>query len=270
MALAAVLSAGFALAQDTAPVRGLDTINGQPVINPGGYIPPEQIPSIAEIIPPPPALGSPRQLQDMEVFKATRQLEGSPRWQAALADDVYRLPTLLADFNCAIGANLDELNAPKTTAILRRMLIDTGNSSASAKVVFQRKRPYQIVGEGNICIEKSERLGNSPDYPSGHATLGWTAGLILAELAPDRAAPIMARARAFTESRVICGVHSPSAIEAGRSTGSAVLAAMHGSAEFRADLEVARAEIAAARQGAAKPDAGLCKAQTELLSRANW
>jgi acid phosphatase (class A) len=32
-------------------------------------------------------------------------------------------------------------------------------------------------------------------------------GLILAELAPERATPILNRGRAYGESRVVCGVH---------------------------------------------------------------
>ena len=54
----------------------------------------------------------------------------------------------------------------------------------------------QIVSSGLACTARSEALAKSPDYPSGHASWGWAVGLILAELAPDRAVPILQRARA--------------------------------------------------------------------------
>jgi acid phosphatase (class A) len=83
---------------------------------------------------------------------------------------------------------------------------------------------------------------------SGHATISWAWGLILAELAPDRATEILMRARSIGESRVVCGVHYPSDVEEGRTNGAALVAALHSSPEFRADMEKARAEVAAARE----------------------
>src|SRR6201999_527360 len=107
-----------------------------------------------------------------------------------------------------------------------------------------------------------ESLVNSFDYPSGHTTLSWTLGLILSELDPDHSTAIMTRARSYGESRVVCGVHNASAIEGGRTTGATVYAALHASAEFRADMAAAKAEIAAARANPANaPDVAMCKAQ---------
>ena len=56
------------------------------------------------------------------------------------------------------------------------------------------------------------------------------------------------RARSIGESRVVCGVHYLSDVEEGRTNGSALVAALHSSPEFRADMEKARAEVAAARE----------------------
>ena len=109
-------------------------------------------------------------------------------------------------------------------------------------------------------------LALSPDYPSGHVTWGWTVGLILAELAPDRAEPILSRARAFGESRLVCGVHNLSAVEAGRTNGSIVVAALHGREDFRKDLEIARKEVAAARKAGPAPDTATCAAEAEIVA----
>ena len=49
---------------------------------------------------------------------------------------------------------------------------------------------------------------------------------------------------------MICGVHYPSDIEAGRTLGSAMVARLHADPAFTADMAAAKRELAAAR---AKP-----------------
>jgi acid phosphatase (class A) len=62
----------------------------------------------------------------------------------------------------------------------------------------------------------------------------------MAELAPDGATEILVRARAFGESRLVCGVHNLRAVEAGRTQRlDRSCAALHGEPAFRTDLEVA-------------------------------
>ncbi len=77
----------------------------------------------------------------------------------------------------------------------------------------------------------------------------------------------MARGRAFGESRLICGAHSISAVEAGWLAGAAATAALHGSAQFRADLDAARAEMAKVRATAPPPDAAQCRAEAAALAK---
>ena len=112
---------------------------------------------------------------------------------------------------------------------------------------YRRKRPF-LRDSGPICIPRDQFLVNSYDYPSGHSMLGWMTGLILAELEPDHAVTILARARAYGESRVFCGVHTASAVEAGRVAAAALVAELHGLPEFRQDQEAAKKELAELRQ----------------------
>ena len=70
----------------------------------------------------------------------------------------------------------------------------------------------------------------------------------------------------FGESRLVCGVHNMSAVEAGRTNGSVLAAELHGSPEFRADLDAARTEIAAARRAGPAPDAAMCAKERSLTA----
>lgn len=254
-----LLGTGVAVAQQQAAT---------PPSLPMGYLTPQTWPDASKFLPKAPETGSAREAQDQQIFKETRALEGSARWTLAQSDVPTMPQAMLKNFSCAVGVELTAENAPKLTAMLSRVGLDSGRQVAAVKDVFKRQRPY-LINEGNICVPKTDALAKSPDYPSGHATWGWSIGLILAEIAPDRATPIMSRARAFGESRVVCGVHSASAVEAGRTNGGALVATLHGDPRFRADLDAARAEITALRQGAGASPAS-CAVESELVAKAAY
>jgi acid phosphatase (class A) len=56
-----------------------------------------------------------------------------------------------------------------------------------------------------------------------------------------------------------------SAVEAGRLNGSIVVAGLHGSAGFRADMEAARKEAVRLRKSGKAPDPAACAAETAAL-----
>jgi len=194
-------------------------------------------------------------------------LAGTPRWAMAIDDNDLRLPGMYRHFACSLGTTLTLETAPRLTRLLANVSRDTGRVTNHAKRVFLRRRPYQLWG-GDICVPRTASLDGSADYPSGHATYGWTVGLILAEIAPaDRSTLILARARAFGESRAVCGMHSASAVDAGRTTAAALVAAEHASAAFRADLAAARAEVLARLRRPQPRDEGECQSELNLVSQ---
>jgi len=216
-----------------------------------------------KILPPAPVAGTARYEADRKVFKDTRKFEGGPRWTMAQGDD--NSGAILKDLSCAIGVNLTRDNAPTLASMMGRVALDSGRLTNLPKDIYKRQRPF-LIDEGAVCIAKPD----SYDYPSGHNTWSWVVGLIMAELAPDRATEILVRARAFGESRLVCGVHNLSAVEAGRMNGSIIVAALHGEEAFRKDLDVARAEVAAARKAGPAPDAATCAAEAELTSKSPY
>jgi acid phosphatase (class A) len=234
----------------------------------GGFLDPTQV-DTAALLPAPPAPGSARYDADRKVFLATRALKGSARWALAASDDDQSVPATLHDFSCAVDVNLDPADAPAMVSLLTRVTPDVARRVDQAKRHFNRKRPY-LVDAGDICTAKTDALAQSPDYPSGHATWGWMTALLLAELAPDRATPVLIRGRAYGESRVICGVHTQSAVEAGRINAAGLVAALHASAAFNADLELARTELAGLRQQGQTPDPGACATEAGLTAAAYY
>jgi len=254
VALTGVLVAALAVAQTPAA--------------PAGYLTAAGVPDATRILPPPPAAGSGRDADDRFIFVATRPLLNTPRGVLATSD-----ANLIGEpmYACAVGAVLDPAKTPALNNLMRKVMFDTGRIINAPKDHYNRKRPYLVVPVAGspadgppICVPKSKGLADNGSYPSGHSTLSWTWGLILADLAPDRSTEIMSRARSIGESRVICGVHYASDVEAGRVTGSLLFAALESDAGFRADLEKARAEVAAARKAGAAPAS--CAVQDEAAA----
>jgi acid phosphatase (class A) len=232
-----------------------------------GYLPPGAAPDILRVLPPPPSDGDSRDAADLAVFRSTRRFRGTTRWVVAQRDNAIGTAAMLQTFSCALDAVIAPADAPALVRLLSQANVDSGAASNAAKITWRRKRPFERE-TGGVCLptDEAERLArNSPDYPSGHATAGWMTGRLLAQVAPDRATEILERARMYGESRVVCGLHHVTAVEAGRLTAEGVLATLHGVAAFRTDLEAARDEVSRLRSKA-KPDAPTCSADAAALA----
>lgn len=226
-------------------------------------------PETLSILPSAAEVGSPRDLADRAIFTATRALKDTPRWAMATSDARISIVDLLQDFSCATGVNLDEKAAPALALMLCRVVPDMVSAYGILKDAYKRPRPYRR-NPGQICVDRSDDLAKSRGCPLGHATCAWTAGLILAELTPDRANPILTRARAFGERRAICGVHGASAVTEARAGGSSLVAAFQSDPVFRADLDAARAEIAALRTAQVADKPVFCDLEVALTAKTPW
>lgn len=229
------------------------TVSQPPVVS--GYLKPEQRPNHTVFLPPPPAPESIVGGADMALYRATRSLAASARWQLAAHDAAIEQRDLLADFKCSLGVDLGAVQAPAATHLLARASADLFPLVGTSKAYYKRPRPF-LVEDAPLCVARSDATGWS--YPSGHSSTGWLYGLLLAETAPDRAAAILARGRAYGESRVVCGVHYLSDIEGGRMLATALIAALSGSTEFVTDLNAARNEVSALRASSVRGDTASC------------
>lgn len=230
---------------------------GSPQTPIGGYLGPALLPQVLNFIPPPPKPSSWQAKADLDLFRRTRRLQGGPRWRLA-QKDVTDSP--LDTFACALGVQFKPGDAPALDRLLDRLGKDRGQWVDAGKFHYATLRPYLMV-DGPICEAKTEHLKGNPDYPSGHAAAGWSVALVLAELAPARAGQVLTRGRVFTESRIVCGSHTKSAVDAGAMLASALIAAEHGSDDFQADLSAARQQLADPTRGIRIDDKDRCRSE---------
>lgn len=210
-----------------------------------GYLGPQALDGIA-ILGPPPAPDSARGQADRAVYLETRAMAGTPRWREAQRDNDLWYGGALQRYACALGADIGPKATPATWRLLQRVELDTRTVGGPAKSLYNRTRPL-IGDERPVCIPREDWMKTNGSYPSGHANVGWAWGLILAEMAPAKASGLIVAGREIGESRIICGVHYQSDVEAGRKLGSALVARLHAERAFRIDLAAAKAELARAR-----------------------
>jgi len=195
------------------------------------------------ILGPPPAADSPQGKADRAEFEVTRALQGSARWKTAIQDNDLWGGGAVRRFACAMGVGLGPRTTPATYRLLQRVELDVRTVGTPAKDYYDRKRPL-IGNDAPVCVPREEWMKTNASYPSGHAMTAWSWALILTELAPDKADPLLTVGRESGDSRVICGVHFISDVEAGRTLGAAMVARLHADPAFTADLARAKRELA--------------------------
>jgi acid phosphatase (class A) len=249
-----------AAAMVPAPAPGAGPPRGAAV---PGYLAARAI-DMLQVMPPAPVDGDARDQADRRIFIETRALRGTARWDMAARDAELGAANLLQHFSCSLDIELTPQQAPRLVRMVQRATRDATQAMSGAKDHYKRPRPY-FVQQGEICRPREEQ-GNSFDYPSGHATAGWSWALVLAQVAPERASAILARGRAIGDSRVVCGVHNASAVAAARLLAGATIAVATATPEYQQDLRAARAELAALRAAAhTTPDPPRCETEAALI-----
>ena len=120
-------------------------------------------------------------------------------------------------------------------------------------------------------------LVDSPSYPSGHTTYGFTGAIVLATLVPDRYAQEIARGAEYGNDRIILGAHYAMDVLAGRTLAAWEMAHLlandpaflnrpvgkdgAGVADFRAAVAAARADLTKALEAACGDKIAVCAGQ---------
>jgi acid phosphatase (class A) len=194
----------------------------------------------ARLLPPPPADTS--EAARAERAELHRIITGATPARMAQAhwDDEHENPSLFAE---VLGPAFDLGKLPATAALLAIVQNDQSIAANRAKKLFGRDRPWMVDRTIPTC-NPNDKPGSS--YPSGHATLGYSLGPVLATLIPEKAAAIEARAADYAFSREVCGSHYPSDTEASHVIGSVVAIELLSAPSLQPKIEAAKAELRAA------------------------
>jgi len=193
----------------------------------------------ARLLPPPPAAGSAQEKAELAELKAIAA-QAPPKLLAAATHDAQdETPDI---FNAAIG--FDVATTPATFKLLDMVVKEEDEDTKPPKAFFHRLRPYSVDPRLKTCEPvKPGKHANS--YPSGHATLGFAMGVVLASLVPEKSQAILARASEYAEHRLVCGVHYRSDIVAGQEFGTVLALRLMQNPQFQAQLALARDELQA-------------------------
>jgi acid phosphatase (class A) len=195
----------------------------------------------SHLLPPPPADGSPAAKAELaEVEQAVAERTPDALAQAT-SDDGTEDPTI---YRGVIGDGFDLEKLPATAKMLADVMSAQRAAASKAKDFFKRVRPWVADPDLKTCGPRGINWHTS--YPSGHATMGYSVGVILAAAVPDKAQAILMRANGYAENRLVCGMHFRSDIVAGEVLGTAVALTLMHDAAFKAEFDAAEQELKAA------------------------
>lgn len=202
-----------------------------------------QMPNAVHFLPAPPAEGSAAFSYDQSQYRwGKQQRNDSVRCAIAVGDAVWSIDNICKIYSGVLGINISAEATPAIYRMLTLGLLTTDQAGKLPKNHYMRTRPYVYYNEPTIYPGDEGWLRNNGSYPSGHTILGWSAALLLTELAPEKADTIMARGYMYGQSRVIAGFHWQSDVDAARLVASAAVARLHADKRFLKLMKKARKE----------------------------
>lgn len=225
-----------------------------------GYLPDAIIGQLAASVPSAPSV--PLEA-DRAASNAYRPLEGGDRWLLATTHAELRPPFAAQHFDCAVGARMTTGPMPALTRLMTRLQIDAVKAGTIARDRAPRLRPAAVDPDRRVCLRLTEAGRASSSWPSIAAAVGTAYGDLFSSLVPERSEDSQLVGREIGLSRAICGLDWPSDVAAGQQLGHAVYGATAATPDFRADLEQARVEVAAARTTAQESPG--CAAERRLF-----
>ena len=193
----------------------------------------------ARTLPAPPPKGSAAEAIELQRSHALIDGASAARKAQAKADSDAEDPAI---YDGATGRDLKML--PNTWALLTLVQSETDRAIDLSKNVFNRARPWG-VDPTIVSCEGGDGRKPTRGYPSGHSGLGYSVGWTLAQLMPDRAGAILARAKDYAVSREICGEHFEFDTEGSHVIGTLSAWSLASDPRLAGLYEAAREELAA-------------------------
>lgn len=202
-----------------------------------------QMPNAVYFLPPPPDTASAAFQYDRAQYRWGKEQRKDPvRLAIAVGDAIWSVENICKIYSGVLGIDISRENTPAIYRMLTLGLLTTDQAGKLPKNHYMRTRPYVFFDEPTIYPSDEKWLRNNGSYPSGHTILGWSAALLLTEMAPDKADTILARGYMYGQSRVIAGYHWQSDVDAARLVASAAVARLHADKRFLKLMKKARKE----------------------------
>ncbi|EHB0476664.1 phosphatase PAP2 family protein [Escherichia coli] len=215
----------------------------KPYMNHGSFLPAEEAINSYTLLPPPPEYNSTQFLTDESGFLYGRSLINTDRWKLAKEDADLSDDGIGSQFSSVVGVMISKENTPKLYSLFLKLRKDNDNAADFAKKHYMRVRPFVMFNTQTCEPDDEPFLRKSGSYPSGHSTNGWSMALILSEMVPEKSEQILRKGFDYGQSRVICGAHWQSDVDAGRVLGASVLSKLKSNHEFNKSFNEAKKEI---------------------------
>jgi acid phosphatase (class A) len=177
-------------------------------------------------VPPPPAPGSPGDVQDFATLLSLQDSRTPQQCSLAASMPIPDFASLFGPSGILTSSEMTEV----------KPFLDQVSNKVSAvagvfKKEYSRPRPYNENPQVQPCADKPS---GATAYPSGHATEGAVDACVLAEIFPDRAAKLTDWGQYVGELRVISGVHHPTDVAAGQALAASICSWLQEQGDFSA------------------------------------
>jgi hypothetical protein len=191
------------------------------------------------VLPPPPAQGSAQAKAELAELHTVEISRTAAETVDAAKDGDTKNAMIFAE---VLGPrfNLDAL--PETRALLDMVQASEKAVVGRGKDEFKRPRPWIVDDSLKSCKRGDEPLSS---YPSGHTSMAFSMGQVLARLVPDKAGAILARAARYGQSRIVCEQHFRSDVTAGQELGTLIAERLMTNSKFAAAFSRAQRELVA-------------------------
>lgn len=200
------------------------------------YVTPNEFDAV-DMLPLPPASDSPTEKAELAKLHRIESLRTAADIDHARADEAERDIFI---FKPVLGDGFNATALPLTAVLSAHVEEDEQADAEPIKDSFHRERPYNLDKSLHpVCKTKVK----NDSYPSGHTMTGYLMALTLASMLPEKRDAIFARADDYAHNRLVCGVHQPSDLEAGKEIAYALFAVMADNPRFKAERAAAEAEV---------------------------
>lgn len=192
---------------------------------------------VAKVMGLPPSQNSPEHKAEFDRVLQISSARTPEREKQAIADQYQ---TLNAFLNGMDHAYVDGTHR-ETRLLMREAQVELAILLKSVNRLTSRTRPFQMWNR----VRVKPCPGGRPDgtsFPSAHAATAALYATLLSEAVPEFADKFEERVKSYDESRLVCGFHYPTDLEAGDKIGRVVARALLADRTFRVRFDETRPE----------------------------